>query len=46
MVFPILTFVASGIVQHMVGKRARFREAQNLTAFPPTGTIPVQVMKD
>ena len=46
MVFPIAAFLASGLVQRMVGKRARFREAQNLTAFPPTGTIPVQVMKD
>lgn len=46
MVFPILAFLASGLVQHMVGKRARYRELNNLTAFPPTGTIAVQVMKE
>ena len=46
MLFPIIAFIASGVVQQMVGKRARYRELNNLTAFPPTGTIAVQVMKD
>ena len=46
MIFPILAFFGSGYMQGLVGRKADKLEKQNLENYPPTGTIPVQVVKE
>ena len=46
MIFPIVTFFVSGYIQNIVGKKARKREAENVTAYPPTGTVPIITIDD
>jgi len=41
MIFPVLTFFASGYIQGLIAKRSKKMENQNLDAYPPTGSIPV-----
>ena len=43
--FPVATYFASGFIQNIVGKKAKKREVENVIDFPPTGTIPVTVIK-
>lgn len=41
MIFPIVTFFASGYLQGVVGRKATKMEAENIENYPPTGSIPV-----
>jgi len=43
--FPVATYFASGFIQNIVGKKAKKREVENVIDFPPTGTIPITVIK-
>ncbi len=45
MIFPILAFIGSGMIQGLVGKRSQKMEAQNLENYPITGTIPIQTLE-